>query len=146
METPTPTHERTHTRTHTHTGKDIPCSWIGRTNTVKMSVLPQAIYTFNIILIKIPIAFSTELEQTILKFVWNCGTWVVQSVKRPILAQVMISWFMGLGSMSGSVLTAQSLEPALESVSPSLPAPPPPVLGLSFSVSVSKINIKKIIK
>ena len=40
------------------------------------------------------------------------GTWVVQSVKCPMSAQVMISWFMGSCPASGSVLTAQSLEPA----------------------------------
>ena len=55
------------------------------------------------------------------------GTWVAQLVKRLTLAQVMISWFMSSSPASGSVLTAHSLEPALDSVFPSL----------------SKINVEK---
>ena len=56
------------------------------------------------------------------------GAWVAQSVKRPTSAQVMISRFVGSSPALGSVPTAQSLEPASESVSPSLSAPPPPTL------------------
>ena len=47
---------------------------------------------------------------------------MAQSVERPTLAQLMISRFVGLSPALGSVLTAQSLEPASGSVSPSLPA------------------------
>ena len=52
------------------------------------------------------------------------GAWGAQSVERPTSAQVMISQFVGSSPVSGSVLTAHSLEPALDSVSPSLcPSP-----------------------
>ena len=48
------------------------------------------------------------------------GAWVAQSVERPTLAQVMFSQSVSSSPASGSVLTAQSLKPALDSVTPSL--------------------------
>ena len=69
---------------------------------------------------------------------------MAQLVERPTSAQVMISQSVSSSPALGSVLTAQSLEPASDSVSPSLYAPPPLMLCLSLSLSLSKINIKKI--
>ena len=71
------------------------------------------------------------------------GAWVAQLVKRPTSAQVMNSRFMSSSPALGSVLTAQNLEPALDSVSLSLSAPPSFMLYVSllFSKKKKKINI-----
>ena len=64
------------------------------------------------------------------------GAWVAKSVKRPTLASVMISRFVGSNPALGSVPIAQGLEPALDSVSPSFSAPP----SLMLCLCLSKIN------
>ena len=51
--------------------RDIPCSWIGRLNIVKIAVLPNLTYIFNAIPIKIPASYFVNFDKLVLKFIWR---------------------------------------------------------------------------
>ena len=72
--------------------RDISCSWVGRTNIVKMTILPNAIYRFNVLPTKLAMPFFTKLEQKISQCIWKH--------KRPRVAKVVLRKKNGDGEIN----------------------------------------------
>ena len=72
--------------------RDIPCSWVGRIDIVKMTNLQNTIYRFNVILIKLPMAFFTELKQKVSQFIWKH--------RRPRMAKTVLRKKNGAGGIN----------------------------------------------